>query len=364
MEGQGAQALCNSSRQSLLSNAVGKVWHRGIRARLLPAVRAYSRGAVFNLGAAGVDMAAHLPRAAADWAASQGMSSAVLCVDVAGAYYHAIRELAVSMPPGAGIEAMTGELGLSARERGELAELIAGAVATREAEAPTHAAALAAEALVGTWFSVDGAAELARTRRGVRPGDPLADVLYMFIAARCLRQVRDELRSAGLMPSLAWHAPDAGGRPSLAPLFGADGAARERIELSDALYADDDAFMIVAPAMLLTARLVEAATIVAKGFGRHGLTLNFGAGKTEAVCRFAGPGAKAAARELDEGGSRLALPDLADGSLVLRTVPAYKHMGSIFDRKGSELPDAAARKRAAAPERRSLRPFSGVLTSP
>ena len=74
-------------------------------------------------------MAAHLPRAAADWAANQSVSSVVRCVDVAGMWggtNHALCERTVSMPPSTGIEDMAGALGPDAQERGGLAELIAG----------------------------------------------------------------------------------------------------------------------------------------------------------------------------------------------------------------------------------------------
>ena len=299
-------------------------------------------------------MAAHLPRAAADWAASKGLSAAVLFVDVVGAHYHAIRELVMTMPAGASATAILDGLGLSQEEREEMAGLIAGEPAMREAGVQEHVAALAAEALSNTWFAIDGASGVACTRRGSRPGDPLADVVYAFLAARCLRSVRAELRAAGLLHQVAWNAPLEGAAASLAPAIGGGPPPTDFVDVEDGLYADDDAFIIIAPASQIANKTAEAAAIVTRGFRRFGLSLNFGEGKTEAVCRFAGVGAKAAERALDAAGYEMDIPGV---DAKLKVVSAYKHMGSVFDRKGAELPEVSARRRATAPERKSLRSF-------
>ena len=144
-------------------------------------------------------MAAHLPRDAADWAVSQGLSVAALFVDVVGAYYHALRQLIVGLPAGANLDALMERFCLEPTEKEELKHLIGQVAAIPDAEVPAHIAALAAEAVSGTWFVVSGANFAAKTTRGVRPGHPLADVLYLFLAVRCLRGARAALREAGLI---------------------------------------------------------------------------------------------------------------------------------------------------------------------
>ena len=110
-------------------------------------------------------MAAHYPRAVADWAAARGFSVAVLFIDVSSAYYEAVREF-IAAPTGLAAADRVVELGADEAERAELRALLEAAPALQEAGVEPHDEALVAEAFSGTWFSVAGAAEVARAWRG------------------------------------------------------------------------------------------------------------------------------------------------------------------------------------------------------
>ena len=355
-KGQGAQHLCPSFRQILLGSVPGKLFHRGLRPRLLTALRSYGHGTVFSLGGTGVDMAAHYPRAVADWAAARGLSVAVLFVGVSSAYYEAAREFIVEPTGGSAAERLVG-LGACDEERASLRALLEAVPALREAGVAPHDEALVAEALSGTWFSVEGAAEVARAWRGTRPGAPIADLCFAFLAARCLRQVRDELRAEGLLAEVPGGHVPRGARPSLVVGRVPEAELPGALEVTDGLYADDDLFVVPGPAGEVVARTAAAALIVARGFRRFRLRLNFGKGKTEAVVRFAGRGAREASGALAAAGSKVELPDFGAGPVELRFPASYKHMGAVFDRKGAELPEVAARRQAVGAERRSLQGF-------
>ena len=63
-------------------------------------------------------------------------------------------------------------------------ELIQHATALEQAEVPQHLQDLIAEMNSGTLLVFDGVAEFAHTRKGTRPGDPLADILFNFVAVK------------------------------------------------------------------------------------------------------------------------------------------------------------------------------------
>eukprot|EP00974_Lingulodinium_polyedra_P075562 7321457-Lingulodinium_polyedra.AAC.1 len=68
--------------------------------------------------------------------------------------------------------------------------------------------------------------------------------------------------------------------------------------------------------------------IIYVAFYRHGLRINMGRGKTEALIKLAGPGARRAKQEV-LGTGYLTFPTPYQGDLKLIINHAYKHMGCI-----------------------------------
>ncbi len=355
-KGKGSPAVCANSRAILLSSTLGKVWHRALRDRLVGKLRDYVQEASFGLGG-GADMASHFPRAAAEWAKSRGLGAAFLFLDLRSAYYSVWREMALPPVGEDAIERVLHRLAPSPDAVAAVRELLHEPGSLHAAGLSPPMVAMIAEAFRGTWFAMDGAEEIAWTRRGSRPGDPLADALFAFVAARALEKIRGEMRAAGLLWEAPWHASDL-------PLSCALGLGEtpfsgpsRPLEITDGLYADDDVIPIFGPPPELPERLVAAAAVTARWFPRFGLDVNFEPGKTEAVIRTVGKGARRLAERLEEAGQALAVPR-PDGTVAtLRCVPQYRHMGALFDRKGAERPEMARRRAECAAARRSLQPF-------
>ena len=78
-----------------------------------------------------------------------------------------------------------------------------------------------------------------------------------------------------------------------------------------------------------------------------GFRINFGAGKTEALVRFAGTNASMFKQKLISAGSIIRLPaealPFAGGATELRVVPYYKHLGSNLSVDGRCNSDVALR---------------------
>ena len=85
-----------------------------------------------------------------------------------------------------------------------------------------------------------GAGELARARLGTRPGDPLADIVYGFVAAKVRLVIHGRLLAAGLEAHVPWDGRRVVGTPRRPGPF-------LRL-VPDVLYADDDAFPVIADA--------------------------------------------------------------------------------------------------------------------
>ena len=128
-------------------------------------------------------------------------------------------------------------------------------------------------------------------KRGTRPGDPGADILFAFLEAKVTRTYLGRLEELGLLCEVPSPGIDQIRRGELGP---ADG----KVPINDALYADDDALPVVAPASAIIDKTGSAAGVVIFTLQSFGLEVNLGDGKTEAVFSFAGAGKAAAARDL------------------------------------------------------------------
>ena len=79
------------------------------------------------------------------------------------------------------------------------------------------------------------------------------------------------------------------------------------------------------------------ASVLAQVVGRHGLTQNFGPGKTEVVLSLQGAGAKAICKTIACDGGLLV------GAALPRVVCAYKHLGTLATSTGCPTQDVARR---------------------
>ena len=69
-----------------------------------------------------------------------------------------------------------------------------------------HLAELINQAFSNTWFCCDGTSLLARARKGTKPGDALADLLFNLAFLPTLKAIRDYLLARGFVPELLEHA--------------------------------------------------------------------------------------------------------------------------------------------------------------
>ena len=148
-------------------------------------------------------MAAHLPRLLLAWAVSQGRSVGFFFCDIVSAYYSVFTALVTGVElHDHNVAQLFASLGWGPDALQEFVTLLEQASAMSDAGVPPHLAASAAEALRNTWCTFSGCARVAMARRGSRPGDPLADLIFAFGAARMLREVRTTLLELGLLELL------------------------------------------------------------------------------------------------------------------------------------------------------------------
>jgi hypothetical protein len=270
-----------------------------------------------------------------EWARRSQVSIAVLFTDIGAAFYSCLTEEAVGLilasPRRA--EALA-KLGFSDAEAAAFVERIATSPSglAQGGLAPGWVSLLA-DWHRFSWFTTRLDGVRVMTVFGARPGDPLADLIFGVCYAVVQLEIRGALAVADLLPQILVPA---------GAVFPADGPVVP-VQLGPVHYVDDTAVPVVATvATDILERLACVARIYRSICRRHGLGMNFAAGKSEAIVVLAGRGAIAASSLLgalpvsDGGDMQLPVPvlDCGDG-IMLRIVPSYKHLGGMISGSAS-----------------------------
>ena len=180
-----------------------------------------------------------------------------------------------------------------------------------------------------TWFVINGSEAVVRTSRGARAGEATADLIFIFLFGRVTKQVRTLINESPYWIEFPY---------SSTSILSAQDGLDTTTDDAEAVYADDVmyAFAHNEPSFIAEAVRLTAAALVHVA-ALHGLTLNFGPGKTEALLALRGPGAKALRKDIvSDGGIRV-------GAAMLRVVCSYKHLGTLATAAGCPAQDATRR---------------------
>ena len=195
---------CSGYRSTLLASVVGKIHHKILRSKLEPYLGATKSGLQAGTSAGvGVDMISLAVKAFRGWASHTPQTSAVTFYDIKAAYYHVLRQtLLRTSDCDRPLLHLLHRIGIPAAAVQELHDHLAKVALLDEAGVEEHLTALVSDLFRGTWFRLESSSTLTGTRRGTRPGDPLADLLFGFSFAGYLRSIDTTLAEAGLATTI------------------------------------------------------------------------------------------------------------------------------------------------------------------
>ena len=260
--------------------------------------------------------------------AAKQLTHACLFVDVRGAYHYLVRELVVGIEKDNDLQAVIENLqrqGIDSKgvqKWSELPSILA------RVHADPKLISLLKEIHVDTWMTMEQTGQLLRTRRGSRPGSPVADAIYHVLMMDLHIEVHRILESCQ---------------------EAVDGFAEADIPVSAITWADDLAVpVIVTQAQTMLDTLSYVAVKIYTAFERRGLQLNMSRAKTAAVVSFKGSGAPTMRKTHLLGtnpGVQLQLPD--GRTLWLHFTGTYKHLGAVYCADGVMTREVNARLGAA-----------------
>ena len=129
-----------------------------------------------------------------------------------------------------------------------------------------------AELHSNTWFLSPGVEAPAHTVEGTRPGSPLGDLIYSELKTDILKEVAHALDMFAHVISWSGHRNVASEDTS------------SHFSATDSTYADDSVFSIAhSDFKLMPDMFAHICEVVSLVFARHGLRVNIGPRKTEAM---------------------------------------------------------------------------------
>ena len=206
----------------------------------------------------------------------------------------------------------------------------------------------------GSWFSFEGLSRVLVPKLGALAGTSFADLLFTMADAKVLKTARGLIKQGGVNHKLDVD--------KFVETFGFAMTNQEKtilVDLLKASFVDDGVWPVFAKATELVEKVRTCIGILDKVCVSFGLRVNYKKGKTMAMLKFYGKASVAARTNFTAQGSEIKFqgwlgPNNSVGKKLLST-DVYKHMGSLTDVHGSQLPEICARVRAMKGAYRKIR---------
>ena len=240
----------------------------------------------------------------------QGLSSGVLFLDLTTAFHRLIREWTSGIAVDDDLTQVLASLDAEGLPIHEMCARLHLPCLLERLKAPPFLIQLIKDVHSSTWMTVGRAQTLAQTRRGTRPGSPLADCIFHVLMSDILHQLQ------------TWILEQADFQSILQELD---------IEGSFVAWADDLAIpWATRKANEMPTALRRVLTFAFQLFRRYGFLLNLERGKTSAVVAFRGSGAPLMRQRFQLTPCPGDTVQIDDMTVFLHYVPVYKHLGTIF----------------------------------
>lgn len=328
-------------RSLLISPTLGKAFHRILRRDLMEVFE--PRSLPLQLGGRpkiAVTQAAHALHLFLHDQRCAGRPCAILFLDIRNAFYRLFRQqLTNTGILSRSVEELFDSLNLPPEAFREFCSHLQGCTATADMDTPPFLEGQVRELLNTTWFVVSGSEVFTEARKGSRPGDSVADLLFTIAFRHLLAKVSQELHECGVLLQLSW----SGERRPFQP----DGQMDmgHHIDVLGPVWADDLAVLMTAESSeVLLNNVQRAAGTLFDTLLLNGMQPNLGPSKTELLLELRGPNSTPLRKQIamDEFQLTTTSRYLQD---KVRIVGSYRHLGTwvqINGKLGKEMNCKAA----------------------
>ena len=362
-KGKGPKQTCDSYRGILVSSVLGKTLHKLVRSRCTPALASCTVPLqVGGLPRFPVTVPAQAARLFQSACGARQKPHALVFLDLQEAFYRIIRPLiSGGTLSDEKVAQVCAAVHLPTGTMHDLRSFLGGESLISTAGSSPWASGAVEESLCDTWFRLPSEPELVKTQTGSRPRDSLSDMVFSFLFARVLKQVRSSLQAHGILAEIPYSREMEG---NIHPLATTPCAV---LPISDATWMDDLSMFVVGnDAATLVSDLAQGASTLIDACLQRALVPNLSRGKTEALVQFHGRGTHQARQTVfGEHAGSLPLTCRLWPSARLRIVSAYKHLGGYLQHNGGLRQELSFRTAQAwdAFNRRKKKVFKSPLVA-
>lgn len=340
-KGRGRASDCASYRSLMVSSVLSKSLHRILRNKCMEYFLPHSVPLQLGgLPGKSVSQGAHALLSFAASCRKRNVSMGILFIDIRQAFYRLVRQHIVH---DGDLDQLTQRLFMTLDLPDTAFQEFAAELASEPAIDATGASKFlkqhVAESLNSTWFRLKNSGEVSITRKGSRPGDNLADLLFTFAFRKILRRILDIVETEGIAMSFT----GCGERHPFPHQL--DAQFWTRFSTLGPVWADDSAVMIQSvESEALIPKIQVIARIVIDTLAVYGMQVNCDSGKSELVLDIRGKGAHGVKKELFRHKQPcVEVTTRHVGRVFLNVVAKYKHLGTLFAAKGTMTPEIKQR---------------------
>ena len=302
-------------RGILLSNTYAKILHSWARQRLLPTLlERKTLGQLGGLPSQQTITGVQAVRVHGHVAHMKHLSSAIMFIDLRAAFHHMLRELIFATKNHMALEVLEKFLDGSEFDLTQLHADLDTLCSADISDIQPGLRQFLHDVHQQTWFFLraeDANHRSTHTRRGTRPGSPLADIGFNLMMSALLSEVQ-----AGLMQLEDY----------------TQGATELGTYVPPIAWMDDVAICLTTSQAIQLVPLIQDTTkIVHAAFRKRGLTLNLDKGKSELIVMFRGPGAVAQRTLLFDTENQPTVTTSTETHILsMRVISSYRHLGVRF----------------------------------
>ena len=302
-------------RGILLSNTYAKILHSWARQRLLPTLlERKTLGQLGGLPSQQTITGVQAARVHGHVAHMKHLSSAIMFIDLRAAFHHMLRELIFATKNHMALEVLEKFLDGSEFDLMQLHADLDTLCSADISDIQPGLRQFLHDVHQQTWFFLraeDANHRSTHTRRGTRPGSPLADIGFNLMMSALLSEVQ-----AGLMQLEDY----------------TQGATELGTYVPPIAWMDDVAICLTTSQAIQLVPLIQDTTkIVHAAFRKRGLTLNLDKGKSELIVMFRGPGAVAQRTLLFDTENQPTVTTSTETHILsMRVISSYRHLGVRF----------------------------------
>ena len=244
------------------------------------------------------------------------LSSAVIFLDLKAAFHHMLRELIFATQNQLVVSVLTSFLDEKEFDLPQIASDLDRLCASEIKDIPDGLRRLLHDMHQQTWFVLtpkqdEDPTMCTHTKRGTRPGSPLADIGFNLMMTPLLQEVHQALMDSDDFVA---------------------GANEIGTFTPPVAWMDDIAITLATVAAPQLEPLIQYTLGIVHGaFRRRGLTLNLERGKSEIIVMFRGPGAVQCRTELFDTGRVPTITVTTDTHILnVKVTTSYRHLGVRF----------------------------------